>query len=240
VADLFSDGIGIWPSNWNSVLASAQSPVIGPDKLVWKDCNGVIQDFTVSMVWDCIRPRAPEVSWYSLVWFSNCIPKHAFHLWLVMKRKLKTQDLLQAWDVHSTSSISSMCPLCELQSDSHEHLFFECSFSSQVWTRVCGMASIVSSSPNWNTVILAMIPDAKRKNVEVISSKLVLAAVSYFIWQERNNRLFNNTKRSIQQLCEVIWATVRLKLLSMRFKRNKRVEKLVNTWKLPSSLIVTM
>ncbi|GJX13352.1 hypothetical protein Tco_0205110 [Tanacetum coccineum] len=41
--------------------------------------------------------------------------------------QLKMQDLICSWDV--SSALGTVCSLCEVQSDSHEHLFFECSFS---------------------------------------------------------------------------------------------------------------
>ncbi|GKA17244.1 zf-CCHC domain-containing protein [Tanacetum coccineum] len=50
---------------------------------------------------------------------------HWFHLWLV-KRKLKTQDVMRQWDVSSNANLNLLqCPLCGLQPDSHDHLFFE-------------------------------------------------------------------------------------------------------------------
>ncbi|GKC75736.1 reverse transcriptase domain, reverse transcriptase zinc-binding domain protein, partial [Tanacetum coccineum] len=69
------------------------------DKLVWKDLSNVDVGFSVAIVWECIRPRFDEVDWYHVVWFSHQIPRHAIHLWLVIKRKLKTQDKLRQWDV---------------------------------------------------------------------------------------------------------------------------------------------
>ena len=64
-----------------------------------------------------------------VVWFAHCIPRHAFHLCLVTKRKLKTQDVLRHWDVNDSTNLNLMwCPLCELQPDSHQHLFFNVLF----------------------------------------------------------------------------------------------------------------
>ncbi|GJU05521.1 putative reverse transcriptase domain-containing protein [Tanacetum coccineum] len=54
---------------------------------------------------------------------------------------------------------------------------------------------------------------------------------------ERNNRLFKNQKRSEDQVIEVIKSTIRLKLLSYKFKKTKKVEFFMHLWKLPSSLI---
>ncbi|GJX41720.1 hypothetical protein Tco_0256710 [Tanacetum coccineum] len=69
------------------------------DSLVWRHITHGDVDFSVAKAWDCIRPRAKEVDWFHVVWFSHQIPRHAIHLWLVMKRKLKTQDMPRQCDV---------------------------------------------------------------------------------------------------------------------------------------------
>ncbi|GJX17161.1 retrovirus-related pol polyprotein from transposon TNT 1-94 [Tanacetum coccineum] len=79
------------------------------------------------MVWSCIRPRGDKVSWFDVVWFSYCIPRHAVNLSLIMKQRMKIQDKLSSWDV--SGSLMTSCPLCDLQPDSLEHIFFECTFS---------------------------------------------------------------------------------------------------------------
>ncbi|GJS96768.1 putative RNA-directed DNA polymerase [Tanacetum coccineum] len=80
-------------------------------------------------MWDCIRPgRDAEVNLrvFMSVWFSQRIPRHAIHLWLVVNRKLKTQDLLRQWDVKNSGITMFNFPLCEGEPDSHNHLFFGC------------------------------------------------------------------------------------------------------------------
>ncbi|GJW60795.1 zinc knuckle CX2CX4HX4C containing protein [Tanacetum coccineum] len=52
-----------------------------------------------------IRMRDSKVKWYSMVWFLSCIPRHAIHLWLIIRRKLKTQDLIPAWDVSANLGV---------------------------------------------------------------------------------------------------------------------------------------
>ncbi|GJU87376.1 reverse transcriptase domain-containing protein [Tanacetum coccineum] len=83
------------------------------DHLMWRDLQGNFKPFSVHIVWQTIRPRQNEVPWYHVVWFSHCIPRHAFHLWLVLKRKLKTQDLLRPWDVDDETALDRLeCSLC--------------------------------------------------------------------------------------------------------------------------------
>ncbi|GJW44381.1 reverse transcriptase domain, reverse transcriptase zinc-binding domain protein [Tanacetum coccineum] len=102
------------------------------DSMEWRHLD-VTKPFNVSNVWESIRPRRDEISWCDVFWFSQCIPRHAFHLWLVIKRKLKTQDNLRQWDVSSNTNLNLFqCPLCISQSDFHDHLFFECIYSLQL------------------------------------------------------------------------------------------------------------
>ncbi|GJS20507.1 RNA-directed DNA polymerase, eukaryota [Tanacetum coccineum] len=52
-----------------------------------------------------------------------------------------------------------------------------------------------------------------------VFGKLILAASSYYIWLERNNRLFKKGKRSPEEIRDIIIVTVRLKLTTFRFKK---------------------
>ncbi|GJX93279.1 sodium/hydrogen exchanger 6, partial [Tanacetum coccineum] len=55
--------------------------------------------------------------------------RHAIHMWLVLKKKLKTQDRLRQWDVGPNTDLNLLrCPLCDLVPNSYDYLFFECSF----------------------------------------------------------------------------------------------------------------
>nr|XP_043638497.1 uncharacterized protein LOC122609526 [Erigeron canadensis] len=138
------------------------------DIMYWKDRLGMLRDFSVNTAWEDLRFLADVVEWYNLVWFDQCKPKHAFILWLVIKRKLKTQDLLSHWDGQGGGNVSLNCSLCETQPDSHDHLFFNCNYSSQ------------------DAIIHGLMSGAKKKFGRAVICKLVLAATMYHIWQERN------------------------------------------------------
>nr|GEU70749.1 hypothetical protein [Tanacetum cinerariifolium] len=146
VADVLASGSLVWPRDlgvkYPSLLSIPSHRVsLGvQDKLEWRIRLGLSKPFTVSTVWNSIRPRDVKVNWVDVVWYPNCIPRHAFNLWIVIKRKLKTQDNLWSWEVFS--SLASNCPLCESQPDSHEHLFFECPFSTQVWLHMRDLAGL--------------------------------------------------------------------------------------------------
>ncbi|GKD08464.1 putative reverse transcriptase domain, reverse transcriptase zinc-binding domain protein, partial [Tanacetum coccineum] len=126
------------------------------------------------------------------------IPRHAFNLWLIINHKLKTQDRVSIWDYSNV--LGSTCPLCEATPDSHEHLFFICPFANSVWSRMKVKAGLGRVSHNIYDIVDHFGGIARRKTTHVVIAKLVVAASAYFIWQERNWRLFKKSKRSIDQL----------------------------------------
>ncbi|GJV98139.1 reverse transcriptase domain, reverse transcriptase zinc-binding domain protein [Tanacetum coccineum] len=152
------------------------------DCLVWHDSQGADKPFSVAQVWNDIRTRDSQVEWYPVVWFASCIPRHAFNLWLVVRRKLKTQDLVSIWDV--LNYLGSLCSLCELQPDSYDHLFFECPFAIEVRDRVKGYAGLDSSNPNIYDIISDLIPIARRRLMLSIVAKALGAALKpIYYWK---------------------------------------------------------
>ncbi|GJU13098.1 reverse transcriptase domain, reverse transcriptase zinc-binding domain protein [Tanacetum coccineum] len=179
-------------------------------------CQGglscVVKSFSVNAVWQAFRPREDKIMWVDVAWFPNCIPRHAFNLWLIIKRKLKMQDLLRSWDV--SGNLATNCPLCDSIPDSHAHLFFDYVFSKQVWNRVKDWASLSNVAPSIDLIIDVIIPTTKRRTLKCVISKFVVAAAAYFIWHERNCRLLKKAKRSEDQVVDCILSSVLLKLFS--------------------------
>nr|GEU45731.1 hypothetical protein [Tanacetum cinerariifolium] len=162
------------------------------------------------------------------------IPRHAFNLWLIIKHKLKTQDRVSIWD--ASSSLGLVCSLCESTPDSHEHLFFLCHFSDAVWSQMKLRAGLDHVSHDVYALFDHFEGISRAKSSKIVIAKIVLAASAYFIWQERNWRLFKKSKRSVKQVVDCIASTVRLKLLSCRFRRSKDGLHYARLWDLPDTI----
>ena len=130
VADVISNNTWLWPANWRSqypAFFNINVPILNDqaDVLRWRGTDGLFYHFSVSMAWNTIRERGNEIQWSYVLWSRYCIPRYAAHLWLVMRRRLKTQDRLRPWDVGEDVDLGALrCPLCNMQQDTHEHLFF--------------------------------------------------------------------------------------------------------------------
>ncbi|GJZ23428.1 retrotransposon protein, putative, ty1-copia subclass, partial [Tanacetum coccineum] len=129
----------------------------GLDKVCWRLHDGQMKMFSVRVAWDSIRTRCDKVPWFHVVWFSACVPCHAFDLWLVMGQKLQTRDKLKQWDVENNFQTTKM-------------------------------ADMLRILPTWDEAMDWLLPISKGNSVTSIVGPLILAASSYFVWQERNNR----------------------------------------------------
>nr|GEV78276.1 hypothetical protein [Tanacetum cinerariifolium] len=122
---------------------------------------------------------------------------------------------MRSWDV-GDPSMTLLCPLCNTTPDSHEHLFFRCNYSSHVWNSVKVLTSKSNIPNELDLIVDSMITMDAAKSFSTTASKLLFAASCYFIWQERNSRLFKKTKRTHDQLVKwyfSIGAIVRVLIL---------------------------
>ncbi|GJX06712.1 hypothetical protein Tco_0194644 [Tanacetum coccineum] len=83
--------------------------------------------------------------------------------------------------------------------------------------------------------MLVLQPIKHKRTAKRVIGQLLLAATSYFIWIERNNRLFKKVKKKPEEIRDMVMITVRLKLLTLRFKNKLKVVELLSRWKMPSN-----
>ncbi|PWA49482.1 reverse transcriptase domain, Reverse transcriptase zinc-binding domain protein [Artemisia annua] len=118
-------------------------------------------------------------------------------------------------------------------------IFLECPFSLQVWTRVRALCGMDNIPPRLEDAIIYLIPLSKGGSASSVISRLLLAATCYSIWHERNSRLFKKRLKSYTQVFDDIVTIVRLKILSFRFTKNSaRIRRILDTWRLPGSVII--
>ncbi|PWA43480.1 RNA-directed DNA polymerase, eukaryota, Reverse transcriptase zinc-binding domain protein [Artemisia annua] len=84
-----------------------------------------------------------------------------------------------------------------------------------------------------------LIPISKGRSVISIISRLLLAATTYYLWMERNSRLFKRKKSTVAEVVQVIVSTVRLKLVTFKFKKiTPRSRLLLDKWKIPHTCLI--
>ncbi|GJZ31160.1 reverse transcriptase domain, reverse transcriptase zinc-binding domain protein [Tanacetum coccineum] len=126
-----------------------------------------------------------------------------------MRRRLKTQDRLRKWDVGNDVDLNLLrCPLCKLQPDSHEHLFFECSYSSNVWKSVLRVPEFPDIPLIWTDIMAWIVPLAETNNVTCIVGRLIVAAMSYYIETSVNQFQEKDASGQYEEDMETVMARV--------------------------------
>ena len=68
------------------------------------------------------------------------------------------------------------------------------------------------------------------RSVWSILQRLVLGAMVYFIWQERNLRFFQEKRRPLNELFKLIKETVRLRMMSLKVRNSKQAIEVAELW----------
>ncbi|XP_062097435.1 uncharacterized protein LOC133803386 [Humulus lupulus] len=159
-----------------------------------------------------------RVVYANVVWNSLTVPKHRFILWQATLGHLLTRDNLSRCHLELSSVL---CPVCEVEQESHAHLFFECHFSWQVRALVekwLGWGLWPLQLDGWRAW-MAGKPKVLKHSVLAAA----LAASVYLIWKNRNNCIFKLSSFSVDFVVKLIkyWVRGRLLYHSKRLIRTK-------------------
>ena len=117
-------------------------PYRGQDQYLWLAPNGTyLPKFSSKATWERIRNRSALVSWSKVIWFKQKIPRWSFAAWMAILGCIPTRDRFLVWGLNVPNS----CVLCASGIETHQHLFFQCNFTVNIWTRFCGR--MIASPP---------------------------------------------------------------------------------------------
>lgn len=150
----------------------------------------------IKKLYAAIRPQVPKVPWKRVVCHNLATPKSVFILWLALWNRLVTKDRLVQWHI----SCDPKCFLCLKENESVQHLFFECEYSRQVWSKILSILHISKPVQNFDGEIewLKKICRSSRVKSKVI--QVAFTETVYSIWIQRNAFLFTGCCKSAEAL----------------------------------------
>ncbi|XP_074315220.1 uncharacterized protein LOC141651404 [Silene latifolia] len=148
-------------------------------------------------VYQLLRKKGLPFSMHKTLGDSFTYPKHAVIGVLAIQNKLPTIDNICSRGL----MLVNRCVLCEQQAETAAHLFFECSYSKEVWLGVATWLRCTSS------IALRFICSWFKRHNRGRSwlkkqRRCALLSSIYLIWAERNKRIFQNLARPPSSL---IW-----------------------------------
>jgi len=116
-----------------------------------------------------------------------------------------------------------LCVLCLQEAETTDHLYFQCPYTAYLW-KLCklklGITSISVSLFEEVTVISSKF---KHKCHTRTLAKLVLSAVIWHIWQERNSRIFNHESKLKFQVFKELYEDVKILMEQCVWEDNMQV-----------------
>ena len=172
-----------------------------------------------------IREDYTQNNWARGIWFSQATPKFAFMAWLAMLNRLTTMDRVARW----SQGVDVTCVLCKNAEESRNHLFFECTYSSQLWEHLMKGILRDAYTKDWSevVVILARSDSDKKRS---FCTRYAFQAIVHTIWKERNKIRHREKPLPMEVVKKLIDKGVRNKLGLMRLKGGKRMENALQYW----------
>ncbi|XP_019266752.1 PREDICTED: uncharacterized protein LOC109244163 [Nicotiana attenuata] len=119
------------------------------------------------------------------------ISSFSIKIFLAAHRRLMTKDRLKGLGYVEDVT----CSLCNSEKETMDHLFFKCTYSSRVWTLMLQWQGIQRQLMMWANELEWAGKYYKGRSITTELYKLVLAGTLYYIWQERNGRIFKGMQR---------------------------------------------
>ncbi|XP_074315492.1 uncharacterized protein LOC141651691 [Silene latifolia] len=169
---------------------------------------------TISKIYEFLLDAPQQEDWFSVFFHQSIVPSHRVAAILAAQRKLAIVDNLQ----HRGFQIVSRCSLCKLDLDTHQHLFFSCPFSQEVWTALAQWQHL----PLSNFDLLDLIKWSYGSQIGWAATwfRTTLAAATHGIWMERNRRIFMNQEGSAQTVVNRVKYNVAVRLyMNPRFSK---------------------
>ncbi|KAM3344365.1 hypothetical protein P3S68_024072 [Capsicum galapagoense] len=182
--------------SWNGDIQAKGKALIPWDKMCLAKTTGGLNITDLYL-----RGQFPKVNWRKVHCNNQGHPKWRFIMFVVIHQRLYTKDRLDKWGIHP----SRMCALCEEELEDHQHLFFKCSVSWAIWKRMLlAWQGITRRNMGWTDEIQWISTHAKGKHLRAAILRMSFVATVYHIWLERNQRTFQQKKRTIDTLIKRI------------------------------------
>lgn len=185
------------------------------DVVLWRGKQDVYKSQFISReTWNHIRQVREKVPWHKGLWFSQATPRD----------RLTTGDRMIMWN----QGIDGSCVLCQHQLETRDHLFFRCTYSSSLWSRLMRELMGYHYTEEWSSIILFLSQSPLTRTRRFLA-RYVFQTTLYTIWWERNSRKHGEKPRPHETLFRVIDRKVKNMTVSIR-TQDKRLNMAFQDW----------
>uniref|UniRef100_A0A2N9HC19 Reverse transcriptase zinc-binding domain-containing protein n=1 Tax=Fagus sylvatica TaxID=28930 RepID=A0A2N9HC19_FAGSY len=182
----------------DSFMSLLYSQIIRPgvvDSLCWTpSCRGLFE--VRSFYTTLISPNPPGTFPWKSVWKAKVPSRVAFFVWTAALGKILTTENLRKRRV----IILDWCCMCKSSGESVNHLLVHCPVAWELWSMVLVMFGKNWVMPRAVVDLLSCWKGIRGKSEVGKIWKMVPHCLMWCLWQERNDRTFNEKERTIPAL----------------------------------------
>ncbi|XP_019258462.1 PREDICTED: uncharacterized protein LOC109236708 [Nicotiana attenuata] len=156
--------------------------------------------FQIKQMYLKLIPVYARAEWKSLMLHTNTHPRYRFILCLAEQQRLATMERLLKIGIQ----IPAACAFCGHSLEYFSHLFFECTITKKLWSRLCSWLGYNRSIGDWKTELEWACKKAKSRRERNAITSCVFAMTVALIWRERNIIRFEQAKFDDLQICREI------------------------------------
>lgn len=163
--------------------------------------------FSIRKTYKLLKGEHNLGPWSSIVCANTVAPRACFITWLVLQGKVRTRDLLVKWGV----TTDTICALCSAQNESIPHIFFNCTYSLEIWNSILKWLKYSHQVGSWEEEWLWVSETCKTHDLKAKALKLCFAEMVYHIWLERNARIIHQSEMPAPRILHKIQCHVLLR-----------------------------
>ncbi|XP_009599827.2 uncharacterized protein [Nicotiana tomentosiformis] len=156
--------------------------------------------FSTTKIYLQLLGQYTKVAWRRLICNNPGSPKWLFIVNLVARGRLYTRDRL----AQRGMVVDQSCPLCRVEQESIDHLFFKCTVSAYIWDKLLQWQGVPRKAISWTDELHWFERHCKGKSSGATMYRLTMTAAVYFVWQERNPVIFQNKSRTYNTIIRLI------------------------------------
>ncbi|PWA72911.1 RNA-directed DNA polymerase, eukaryota, Reverse transcriptase zinc-binding domain protein [Artemisia annua] len=90
---------------------------------------------------------------------------------------------------------------------------------------------------DWRKVIDEIADGGCNNTINSVLHRIVIATTVYFIWNERNSRLFNQSQRTSKCVLDGILENIKMHLLGLKVRRSAAVDQVNKVWDIQMKVV---
>ena len=152
------------------------------------------------------------MAWHRLIWSQFHIPKYSLIAWMAILDRLLTISRLSSWGI---AIANDRCVLRDPELKP-EIIYLTRLYSKPIWLGFLDKCGIQRRVDDWSVEFQWAIDRLKGRALLAVILRIAWSAYMYFIWKERNNKIYGRQANTSTAFFSFIAEAVRYRLCGIK------------------------